>query len=99
NLNADKASIGQINSALRTLQANVAAQERGLQRAQDAVDAADALDTTAKAAVKKMTAQRKALSKVMARRAVSAYVAPPTDDVLAMLQSTSMTAASSRHLY
>ena len=37
NLNADKASIGEIHNALSTLQANVETQERGLQRAQDAV--------------------------------------------------------------
>lgn len=98
-LNADKASISQINGALATLQANVRAQEHGLRRAEDAVDAAEAREARANAAVRRLTNERKALGKLMARRAVSAYVAPPTDDVLAMLQGGSMTEASSRQLY
>jgi len=99
NLNADKASMSEIRDALNTLQANVEAQERGLQRAQDAVAAAEQREQRANAAVKKLTKKRKALSKVMARRAVSAYVAPPTDDVLSLLESSNMSEASSRHLY
>ena len=99
NLNADKASMGEIRDALNTLQANVEAQERGLRRAQDAVAAAEQREQRANAAVKKLTKKRKALSKVMARRAVSAYVAPPSDDVLSLLESSSMSEASSRHLY
>ena len=46
-LNADKASMSEIHGALKTLQANVEAQERGLRRAEDAVVAAEARESVA----------------------------------------------------
>ena len=98
-IDTSKASLAEIDAALRTLEENLATQEAALRRTEADVAQADQDIADAKAATTRLTAQVAALTAEMRQRAIRAYVTPPGDDVLTVLETKDFTSAAERKFY
>ncbi len=98
-IDTSKASLAEIDAALRTLEENLATQQAALHRTEAEVAQADQDITDARAATTRLTAQVAALKGEMRDRAVRAYVTPPGDDVLTVLETKDFTSAAERKFY
>jgi len=98
-IDTSKASMRDIDQALQVLQDNLDTQEAALARTEAEVAQAEKDINDAEAKIKALTAQTKILKEEMRRRAVRAYVSPPADNVLTVLETNDFTTASSRKFY
>jgi LAS superfamily LD-carboxypeptidase LdcB len=98
-IDVEKASLNEVQDALRDLDANVSAQETALARTQAEVAAAKQDIADAEAAIGRLSKETASLKDEMRRRAVRAYVSPPGDDVLTVLETKDYVTASSRKFY
>lgn len=98
-IDTSKASLSEIDAALQTLQDNLATQEAALHRADAEVAQADQDIADAKAATTRLSARVALLKAEMRQRAVRAYVTPPGDDVLTVLETKDFTSAAERKFY
>lgn len=98
-IDTSKASLDEIDAALTVLEENLATQEAALDRteaelAQAVKDVADA-----QSAIETLTGQIGALKIEMRDRAVAAFVNPPGDDMLTVLEANDFTTASAQRFY
>jgi peptidoglycan hydrolase CwlO-like protein len=98
-LDTSKASKAEIDEALQVITANLATQEAALTRTQEQVAQAKKDIADAKAAIERLTGEIDTLKKLVRDRAVSAFVSPPGDDVLTVLDTNDFVTASSRKFY
>ncbi|CAN5408414.1 hypothetical protein BH10ACT1_BH10ACT1_18650 [soil metagenome] len=98
-IDTTKASLAEIDRAVEALQANVAAEERKLAETEAQVAQATKDIADAKAAITKRQDEIGALQILMRERAVRAYVSPPGDDVLTVLETKDFTSAAERRFY
>jgi len=98
-IDTSKASMHDIDAALQVLQDNLNTQEAALARTEAEVAQAEKDIVDAEAKIKALTSEIKVLKGEMRRRAVHAYVSPPADNVLTVLETNDFTTASSRKFY
>ena len=98
-IDTNKASRRELDAALRVLQENLDTQEAALARAEAAVAQAEQDIADAESAITSLTIQVRILKKVMRERAVRAFVSPPGDDVLTVLETKDFTTAAARKFY
>lgn len=98
-IDTSKASLSQITAALQALSANLDTQEAALARTQAEVAQAKQDIATAEAAIGRLTKEVGLLRDEMRLRAVRAYVDPPGDDVLTVLETKDFTTASNRKFF
>ncbi|MCU1352669.1 MAG: hypothetical protein JWM05_1878, partial [Acidimicrobiales bacterium] len=98
-VNASKATLAEIDQALQALDNNVSSQQRLLSDANQAEAEATREADAADAAVQRITKEQAKLHKAVAARAVAAYMNPPADDLLTMLQTKDITMANDRKLF
>ena len=98
-IDTNKASRRELDDALQVLQENLDTQEAALARAEAAVAQAEQDIADAQSAITSLTIQVRVLKKVMRERAVRAFVSPPGDDVLTVLETKDFTTAAARKFY
>lgn len=98
-LDVNKASMEEIDAALTTLEANLQTQEAALARTQAQVAQAKKDIEDAESAIERLESEIADLREVLKARAVQAYVSPPGDDVLSVLEAKDFTTASARKFY
>ena len=98
-IDTSKASLAEIDAALQTLEENLRTQQGALARTEAQVAQAKQDVTAAEAAIAKLTEEVAVLKDEIRRRAVQAYVSPPGDDVLSVLEANDFTTASTRKFY
>ncbi|MGN6695304.1 MAG: hypothetical protein ACTHN0_14100, partial [Aquihabitans sp.] len=98
-LDTSKASKAEIDDALQVITENLATQEAALARTQEQVAQAKKDIADAEAAIKRLKGEIDTLKKLVRQRAVSAFVSPPGDDVLTVLDTNDFVTASSRKFY
>ncbi|CAN5408371.1 hypothetical protein BH10ACT1_BH10ACT1_18640 [soil metagenome] len=98
-IDTTKASLAEVDDALQALEENVASQRSALAAAEADVASAEKDITDAKTAITKLSKQLTALEAVMRERAVRAYVTPPGDNVLSVLETKDFTSAAERRFY
>ena len=98
-INVSKATLSQIDKALQVLDGNLQTQQAALSRADAEVAQAKQDIADAESAIHQLTNQIGALRTEMRRRAVRAYVDPPADNALTVLQTNDFTTASNRKFY
>ena len=98
-LDTTKATKGEIDEALQVITENLATQEAALARTQEQVAQAKQDIVDAEAAIKRLKGEIDTLRTLVRERAVSAFVSPPGDDVLTVLDTNDFVTASSRKFY
>ncbi|WP_421119253.1 D-alanyl-D-alanine carboxypeptidase family protein [Aquihabitans daechungensis] len=98
-LDTTKASKQEIDEAIEVINENLATQEAALARTQEQVAQAKQDIADAEAAIVRLKAEITQLRAEVRRRAVQAYVSPPGDDVLTVLDTNDFVTASSRKFY
>ncbi|MCU1356318.1 MAG: mannose-binding lectin [Acidimicrobiales bacterium] len=98
-IDTKKASLAEIDAALQTLDQNVRTQEAALRRTEGEVAQAKQDIADAEAAKALLSKEVGTLRDEMRRRAVRAYVNPPGDDVLSVLETKDFTTASNRKFF
>jgi peptidoglycan hydrolase CwlO-like protein len=98
-LDTTKASKAEIDEALQVINQNLATQEAALARVQAEVAQAKQDIADAEAAIERLKGEIDTLKKLVRQRAVNAYVSPPGDDVLTVLDTNDFVTASSRKFY
>jgi len=98
-IDTSEASLSEIDAALQTLEDNLRTQQGALTRTEAQVAQAKQDIADAEAAIDKLTGKVAVLKDEMRRRAVQAYVSPPGDDVLTVLETNDFTTASTRKFY
>ena len=98
-LDTTKASKEEIDEALQVINENLHTQEAALARTEDQVAQAEQDIADAEAAIKRLKGEIDTLKTEVRRRAVHAYVSPPGDDVLTVLDTSDFVTASSRKFY
>jgi septal ring factor EnvC (AmiA/AmiB activator) len=98
-LDTTKASKSQIDQALQVINENLATQEAALTRVQGQVAQAKKDIADAEAAIKRLKGEIDTLKREVRERAVHAFVSPPGDDVLTVLDTNDFVTASSRKFY
>lgn len=98
-LDTSKASMAEIDAALQTIDDNLRTQEAALARTEAQVAQAEQDIADAKAAITRLNDEITVLQSEIRRRAVQAYVSPPGEDVLSVLDTNDFVTASSRKFY
>ena len=98
-LDTTRASKDQVDQALQVIDENLQTQEAALSRTEAEVAQAEQDIADAQAAIKRLEGQIDTLKTVVRQRAVHAYVSPPGDDVLTVLDTNDFVTASSRKFY
>jgi hypothetical protein len=98
-LDTSKASKAEIDDALQVITENLATQEAALARTQEQVAQAKKDIADAEAAIERLKGEIDTLKKLVRERAVTAFVSPPGDDVLTVLDTNDFVTASSRKFY
>lgn len=98
-LDTNKASKAELDQALQVLNENLATQEAALERTQAQVAQAKQDIADAEAAIKRLKTEIDTLKREVRQRAVNAFVSPPGDDVLTVLDTNDFVTASSRKFY
>lgn len=98
-LNTTKASKEEIDQAIAVLDENLQTQEAALARVQDEVAQAKQDIADAEAAIDRLDQEVAQLKAEIKSRAVQAFVSPPGEDVLTVLETNDYTTASSRKFY
>ncbi len=98
-LNTTKASKEEIDEAISVLDENLRTQEAALARVQEDVAQAKQDIADAEAAIERLNDEVATLKAEIKRRAVQAYVAPPSDGALSVLETNDFVTASSRKFY
>ena len=98
-IDTTKASKQEIDQAIEVINENLATQEAALARTQEQVAEAKQDIADAEAAIGRLKAEITTLRAEVRRRAVQAYVSPPGDDVLTVLDTNDFVTASSRKFY
>jgi hypothetical protein len=98
-IDVKKASLSEVDDALQALNANVSTQESALARTQDEVAQAKQDIADAEHAITRLTHEVSTLRSEMRLRAVRAFVSPPGDDVLTVLETKDFVTASNRKFF
>ena len=98
-INTTKASLREIDAALQVLDDNLRTQEAALARTEAEVAQAEKDKADAEKAITKLKAETRILKDEIRRRAVAAYVSPPSTDVLTVLDTNDFVSASSRKFF
>lgn len=98
-LDTNQASLAEIDQALQALDDNLRTQQAALARTEDEVAQAEQDIADAEAAIDELTEQTEILRLEVRRRAVQAYVSPPGEDVLSVLETNDFVTASARKFY
>ena len=98
-LDTSQASVADVDKAVAAIDDNLDTQQAALDRVQAEVAQAERDMATARRAIAKLSSQVHLLRGEMRRRAVRAYVSPPDDDVLTVLDSKDFTSASARKFF
>ena len=98
-IDTSKASLSEIDAALQTLDENLRTQEAALARTEAEVAQAEQDIADAEAAIERLTEEIVTLKDEIRRRAVQAFVRPPGDDVLTVLDTKDFVTASNRKFY
>jgi len=98
-IDTTKASKQEIDQAIEVINENLATQEAALARTQEQVAQAKQDIADAEAAIVRLKDEITTLRAEVRRRAVQAYVSPPGDDVLTVLDTNDFVTASSRKFY
>ena len=98
-LDTTRASEQQISEALNVINENLQTQEAALARTQEQVAQAKQDVADAEAAIARLKGEITDLRAVVRQRAVKAYMSPPGDDVLSVLDTNDFVTASSRKFY
>ncbi|MFN8019267.1 MAG: D-alanyl-D-alanine carboxypeptidase family protein [Acidimicrobiales bacterium] len=98
-LDTSKASLRQIDAALQAINENLQTQEAALARTEAEVARAEQDEADARKAIAKLKAETAILKDEVRRRAVAAYVSPPSADVLSVLDTKDFVSASSRKFF
>jgi hypothetical protein len=98
-LDTSRASLEEIDDALQVLDDNLRTQEAALARTEAEVAEAEQDIADAEAAIERLETEIVTLKDEIRRRAVQAYVSPPGDDVLTVLDDQDFVSASSRKFY
>ena len=98
-LDTNKASKAELDQALQVLGENLATQEAALDRTEAQVAQAKQDIADAEAAIKRLKGEIDTLKTEVRKRAVNAFVSPPGDDVLTVLDTNDFVTASSRKFY
>ena len=98
-IDTSKATQAEIDVALQAINNNLSSQEAALARAEADVAQAKQDITDAQAAIGRLTKEVATLKDEMRRRAIQAFVSPPGDDVLTVLQTKDFTTAANRKFY
>lgn len=98
-IDVGKASLAEVDAALETLSDNLRTQEAALARTEAEVAQAEQDIADAEAAIERLEGEISTLREEVRRRAVAAFVRPPGDDVLTVLQTNDFTTASNRKFY
>jgi peptidoglycan hydrolase CwlO-like protein len=98
-IDTSKASLQEIDAALQTLEENLRTQQAALARTEAQVAQAEQDLADAEAAIARLTDEVSVLKTEIRRRAVAAYVSPPGDDILTVLETNDFTTATNRKFY
>ncbi|MEO6627402.1 MAG: D-alanyl-D-alanine carboxypeptidase family protein [Aquihabitans sp.] len=98
-IDTSKASQAQIDTALQAINGNLRSQEAALARTEAEVAQAKQDIEDAQAAIGRLTKEVSTLKEQMRLRAIQAFVSPPGDDVLTVLQTKDFTTAANRKFY
>ena len=98
-LDTNQASLAEIDDALQALDQNLRTQQAALARTEEEVAQAEQDIADAEAAIDELTEQTEILRLEVRRRAVQAYVSPPGEDVLSVLETNDFVSASARKFY
>jgi peptidoglycan hydrolase CwlO-like protein len=98
-IDTSKATLSEIDDALQTLSDNLRTQEAALARTEAEVAQAEKDIADAEAAIERLEEEIVTLRAEIRRRAVQAFVRPPGDDVLSILQTKDFVTASNRKFY
>ena len=98
-IDTSKASLSEIDDALEAIEENLRTQEAALARTEAEVAQAEQDIADAEAAIERLGAEITVLREEMRKRAIAAYVNPPGDDVLSVLQTNDFTTAANRKFY
>ena len=98
-LDTNQASLAEIDEALQALDQNLRTQQAALARTEEEVAQAEKDIADAEAAIEELNEQTDVLRAEVRRRAVQAYVSPPGEDVLSVLETNDFVTASSRKFY
>ena len=98
-IDTSEASLAEITAALEALEENRRTQEAALARTEGEI--AQAVEEIARAeeAIERLTAEVDLLRGEIRRRAVQAYISPPSQDVLSVLEADDFTTASTRKFF
>ncbi|NLD78252.1 MAG: hypothetical protein GX643_16480, partial [Acidimicrobiales bacterium] len=98
-IDTNEASLDEINAALDVIQEDLRAQEAALAAIEAEIAAAEKQIADAEAAIARLTDEIAILREVLKNRAVAAYVSPPADDVLTVLETNDFTTAANQRFY
>ena len=98
-IDASEATVAEIDEALAVLEENLAAEEAALSAVEDELARAEQDIADAEASIATLEDDVVVLRETVRDRAVRAYVSPPGDDVLTVLESSDFTTASARKFY
>ena len=98
-INTSEASLAEIDAALQTIEENLRTQEAALARTESEIAQAEKDISDAEAEIERLTDEIDVLRDEIRRRAVQAYVSPPGEGVLSVLDTEDATTATSRQFF
>lgn len=98
-INTSEASLAEIDAALQTIEENLRTQEAALARTEAEISQAEKDIADAEAEIERLTAEIETLRAEIRRRAIQAYVSPPSEGVLTVFDADDASTASSRQFF
>lgn len=98
-IDTSKASLAEVDEALQIIEEDLRAQESALAQIEGEIAQAEQDIADAEAAIVALEAEIAVLRDEIRRRAVTAYVNPPGDDVLTVLETNDFTSAANHKFY
>lgn len=98
-IDTSKASLAEIDAALQAINEELRAQEDALARIEAEIATAEKQIADAEASIERLDQEISVLREEIRRRAVRAYVNPPADDVLTVLDTNDFTTAANHKFY
>lgn len=98
-IDASEATVAEVDEAIAALDRNLAAEEAALAAVEEELAQAERDIADAEASIARLEEDVVGLREAVRQRAVDAYVSPPGDDVLTVLDSQDFTSASARKFY
>ncbi len=98
-IDTSEASLAEIDAALQVIEEDLRAQEEALAEIEGEIAAAEKQVADAEAAIVRLSEEIEVLRTEIRHRAVAAYVSPPGDDVLTVLETNDFTTAANHKFY